>query len=145
MTEEKGGSKSHMLPKFHCEFNPPIDGCGARPKMYIRAFNTGALSNLRKLILTALSHENIPEDLGTQIFENKSELARLSHISPPSPECGPAQAEMKVYQMRKRKCVPHAPRHPAVGVHGEETEAVGRESESERLRSMLMLSMNNTL
>ena len=85
MTEEKGGSKSHMLPKFHCEFNPPIDGCGARPKMYIRAFNTGALSNLRKLILTALSHENIPEDLHSNMKTRASLRAYLtSHRRVPS-------------------------------------------------------------
>ena len=95
VTEEKGG-KCLMLPKFHCEFNP-IERVWGRTKMYIRAFNTGALPNLRKIILTALSHENIPEDLHVK-YERKSRDYMRAYLTA---ECDPAQAEMKVRQMRK--------------------------------------------
>ena len=97
--EEATQSKGHtclMLPKFHCEFNP-IERVWGRAKMYIRAYNNGALPHLRKIVLVALSQENIPGDLHLK-YERKSRDYMRSYLEG---DCDPADAEMKVRQFKK--------------------------------------------
>ena len=59
---EGRGHRCMMLPKFHCELNP-MERRWGRAKWYTRRHCNSSLKSLRRIVLVALSRENISSSL----------------------------------------------------------------------------------